>query len=929
MSGQLQVPSREVQAPTDFPELMRGIDGIIWEADARTFVFSYVSPQSRSILGYEPEEWLANPTFWADHLHPLDRDWAVSFCVAQTGISRDHEFEYRMLAKDGRVVWVRDLVWVVRDAAGQPVRLRGLLTDITQRKRAEIRASLQQECTSLLAMAASVGQGIPSLLSAISTRMAWTSATWWRPSEGGLAPAGSWPAGDGSVLGEAERALVARVWETRAPASAAPTPATRAMVAVPIGSGKAQEGVFSFVAADGVHPDDGDVVILAAVGAQVGLFIERERAKEALHASEQRYVVEVEAQRARLDAIIDGVPGAIWEAWGAPGEGSRIKFVSEHGQRMLGYPYQEWTSTPDFWLAIVHPEDRARVEKEAESMFKAGTGGTLAFRWIRKDGSEMWAESWTAIIHDVGGAPAGLRGVTMDVTDRRRAEEERDGARVRLGQILQFAGEGIYGVDADGVTTFMNPAALRATGLTEEEAVGRKLHPVIHHTHADGRPYPSVECPIYMAAHGGETAYCEEDVFFTKDGKPFPVEYVTTPIREGGKTVGAVTVFKDVTERRKLAAALEHERQLLQAIMGQMPAGMVVAEIPSGRLLVANEQFNRILGHEFKPVEGFEQYAQYPALRLDGTPLPLEEYPLVRVLRTGAPVIGQEVLFRRGDGEIVRLLVNAAPVQDPQGRAAAAIATFMDVTELSRTKDALRARAEELARVAEALQRSNEELDQFAYVTSHDLKAPLRGIANLSRWIEEDLAERITPETRGQLELLRGRVMRMEGLIDAILQYSRVGRVKQASFPVAVDALLRETVDLVSPPAGFHVEISPGMPVLEAPRSQLQQVFINLIANAVKHHDKPQGIIRIDCEDAGDHWRFSVVDDGPGIDPRFHEKVFVIFQTLRPRDRVEGTGVGLALVKKIVETNGGEVWLESEVGKGATFRFTWPKDAQR
>src|SRR5579863_312415 len=239
----------------------------------------------------------------------------------------------------------------------------------------------------------------------------------------------------------------------------------------------------------------------------------------------------------------------------------------------------------------------------------------------------------------------------------------------------------------------------------------------------------------------------------------------------------------------------------------------------------------------------------------------------------------------------------------------------------ARAERALRAHRIALARV----QRSNEELDQFAYVASHDLKAPLRGIANLATWLEEDLADALTPAAREHMVLLRGRVHRMEALIDGILQYSRAGRVGTDAERVDVAALLREIVELLAPPADVTIVLGREFPVLDTERVPLQQVFLNLITNAIKYSRPAGAIIRVDAAMTDGTWTFSVADNGPGIPPEFHERIFGIFQTLEPRDKVEGTGIGLSVVKKIVESRGGRVALESAPDAGAIFRFTWPE----
>jgi PAS domain S-box-containing protein len=226
------------------------------------------------------------------------------------------------------------------------------------------------------------------------------------------------------------------------------------------------------------------------------------------------------------------------------------------------------------------------------------------------------------------------------------------------------------------------------------------------------------------------------------------------------------------------------------------------------------------------------------------------------------------------------------------------------------------------------LEQSNRELDQFAYVTSHDLKAPLRAIANLATWIEEDLGEHLKDEISDNMLLLKGRVHRMEALIQGILDYSRIGRESVRSESVDVSALLVDVVDSLPVPAQFQINVDDGMPVLNASKVRLTQVFANLIGNAIKYHDRPDGCVNMTVTNGGDWYEFSVEDDGPGIPDEYHEKVFGIFQTLEARDKIESTGIGLTLVKKIIEEQGGSISIAPASGRGARFHFTWPAERQ-
>jgi signal transduction histidine kinase len=243
--------------------------------------------------------------------------------------------------------------------------------------------------------------------------------------------------------------------------------------------------------------------------------------------------------------------------------------------------------------------------------------------------------------------------------------------------------------------------------------------------------------------------------------------------------------------------------------------------------------------------------------------------------------------------------------------------------------DALRQSSEELeARVRERtaeLERSNRELNQFAYVASHDLKAPLRAIDNLANWISEDTAHLLPPRSAEHLAKLRGRVRRMDKLLDDLLAYSRAGRTRPPAETVHLDLLVQDITNVLAPPPGFTITLQQPAPVLHTPRVSLELVLRNLIGNALKHHHQQSGHIHICAVERGGWVEFTVTDDGPGIEPQYHERIFEMYQTLKPRDQTEGSGMGLTIVKKLVESYGGAIAIESAPGQGTTFRFTWPQ----
>ncbi len=223
--------------------------------------------------------------------------------------------------------------------------------------------------------------------------------------------------------------------------------------------------------------------------------------------------------------------------------------------------------------------------------------------------------------------------------------------------------------------------------------------------------------------------------------------------------------------------------------------------------------------------------------------------------------------------------------------------------------------------------RHEEEMESFSYAVSHDLKAPLRAVNSISTWLEEDLAGKLDPKSLEHLRLLRERVGTMNALIDGLLEYSRVGRVTRPETRVPVEDVVSGVLEVLPPREGIQVKVAKPLPEMYADPVRLAQVFQNLIGNALQHHPGPEGTVEISCQDREDAWEFSIRDDGSGIDPRYHERVFGIFQVIERRPGTESTGIGLALVKKIVEDRGGEIWVESAgiPGEGTFFRFTWHK----
>lgn len=375
----------------------------------------------------------------------------------------------------------------------------------------------------------------------------------------------------------------------------------------------------------------------------------------------------------------------------------------------------------------------------------------------------------------------------------------------------------------------------------------------------------------------------------------------------------------DIAERRRIE---EKYRVLFESF----PLGITITD-QSGKILETNRMAEQLLGisqtdHERRSIDGKE----WSIVRPDGTPMPVEEYAGVRALQENRVVENVEMGILTSNQHVVWLNVTAAPI--PLEGFGVAM-TYSDVTARKNAEEALRILNNELElrvrqRTAE-IEAINKELQEFAYIVSHDLKAPLRGIHRLAQWLKEDFIGVLSEQGQEQLDLLIGRVKRLEGLIDGILHYSKVAHGSEHKESIDLNTLVPQIIDILAAPEHISIRIAHTLPIIPGDPIRVMQVFQNLLSNAVKFMDKPIGRITIAAEKADDMWTFRVQDNGLGIEQRDHERIFQIFQTNTPRDKNESTGIGLAVVKKIVGLYGGRVWVKSTPGQGSQFCFTWPE----
>jgi PAS domain S-box-containing protein len=569
------------------------------------------------------------------------------------------------------------------------------------------------------------------------------------------------------------------------------------------------------------------------------------------------------------------------------------ELIGKHLQRLIAESFTDDSGRVMSSL-IGNNQDKLRLQQETVGRCQDGKTFLMEFAF-----SEMQLDNEQLFI-----------AIVRDITERRQSQE----TLLKQAQLLDLANDTIMVRDLNDTITYWNRGAQRLYGFSAAEALGQSIHTLLKPEF----PQPQEEIQGILFEQG---YWNGELVNYRRDGTCVAVSSgVTLQWDETGQPVAYLEIHQDITERRQSEAALRKSEELYRTLAKNFPNGAVFLFDQDLRFTIAEGTALATVNLDSEQLTGKTIWEAFPPQ----TTQVLE--PIYRDALAGKATVTE---IRFGDH---LYCVHVLPVFNETVEVFSGIMMTQDITESKKAEEALRSRAEELARLTSVLaqttailEKRNVELDQFAYVVSHDLKAPLRAIANLSQWLEEDLQDQLGEDTRHQMHLLRSRVYRMEALINGLLQYSRIGRLHTALELVDVGGLLAEVIDSLAPPPEFIVKVMPGMPTLITERLPLEQVFANLISNGIKHNHRPDGQVVISVEEQKDFYEFAVTDDGPGIEPQFHEKVFVIFQTLEARDTVENTGVGLAIVKKIIEEKGGTISLESKLGQGTTFRFTWLK----
>lgn len=561
------------------------------------------------------------------------------------------------------------------------------------------------------------------------------------------------------------------------------------------------------------------------------------------------------------------------------------------------------------------------------------------------------------VLRDEYGQPIYFAHVLTDLTQVKKTAEELQKQRLFFNSILENLPNMVFVKEAGALSfEFINKAGEELLGLKRGQLIGKN----------DYDFFPKEQADFFVqkdrgVLEGGSLFDIPEEPIKTQSGLKFLHTKKIPLLNEAGTAQYLLGISEDITEkkrkdeelnryrlhleevvaertialksinknleqeikeRNRIEEALRQSREMLLSVINNIPQ-YIFWKDRNSVFLGCNRNYAQKIGL-FDPEEivgktewdfSEKQEEVRVFLQIDRQVMESNK-PLLHIIESRKEKVGHQTWFE----------TNKIPLHDAAGQVTGILVSFEDITERKQNEERIKNLNEKLEeRVIERtaqLEAAYEELKNFAYIVSHDLKAPLRGISQLAHWLVDDYATMIDNEGKEILRLLMGRIKRMNNLIEGILRYLKVGRLSGKGEAIDLEKLLDEIIEMLAPPENIKIMFPERLPVIHGEKIYIEQIFQNLLSNAIKFMDKPMGEIAVEYFIEKDYWKFCVRDNGPGIESRYYVKIFEIFQTLAPRDQVESTGIGLSIVKKIVEMYGGKIWIESVVGQGSRFYFT-------
>lgn len=913
--------------------LIQTVDGIVWEADAETERYTFISDQVERVLGYRPETWLKHAHFWQEHLYPEDRAETVQYCKSQVRLGNNFEIDYRIIAADGGLVWVRDRVTVISEQ-GRPRWVRGLMMNISLTKRAADLEHIEKTVLELNSrkniplkrVLATYLRGIESLfpqmkcsiLKITGNEMShWASASLPREFTRHIRqiPIGPGKGSCGEAAYYRKRCIVSDI-------AADPRWTEARSLALPHGlhacwSEPIMDSRGRVIATLGIYymevksPDEEELRIIDRTSALLKILLENRIQSEMLEETSS--------------LMSQGQELAHFGTWQWDVQTNVVSW-SEPLYEIYGLENQSFKASFEGYLELIHPNDRGRVYRLILNVLKTKIDAEFEERILRPSGEVRFLKSWARLKTDEKGNPVKMVGACMDITESKKIQEDLRSSEERLRTLVESQTNYVIRLDLEGRYLYANQKYIQDFGwlFDHKSPVGLSAFLTVapgHHERVGEISRQCIEQPNKLfhieidkrRPDGGIRPTLWHFICLTdSSGSPVELQCIGIDMSEQKKTEEALKV---TTERFLYANKATHD-----AIYDW---DIVKDHIEWG------EGFTRLFGHSSE--DGEYSLRKWAALvhpdDLGSIEVSLSQAIGNRELKTWSG----EYRLRRRDGEYAYVEANGYLLRDGNGTAIRMIGALRNITERKRSEERLKELHEELQDSLKILAASNADLEQFAYVASHDLQEPLRMVTGFLTQLERKYADLLDEKAKRYIFFAVDGARRMRQIILDLLDYSRVGRTEKIKEQVNLNELLSEILVLFRKQIeekGAEI-VFPLLPTIRIFRSPLRQVFQNLLDNALKYQ-REEGAPRIEIafHERLYHWEFSVRDNGIGIDAEYFDKIFVIFQRLHSREQYSGTGLGLAITKKIVESLGGDIRVESEEGRGSLFVFTIEKDTQ-
>ncbi len=600
---------------------------------------------------------------------------------------------------------------------------------------------------------------------------------------------------------------------------------------------------------------------------------------------------------------LQGVFENIVDAYVVMDMNSKVIKMNHAAEILLGYKLEEDIDL----FSLVHEEEKEKTAEAFKYLFHNSSITDFQIKIVVKDGSTKMVHINASLIFDSDKNPVAAQGIVRDITKEKAAEHQLIESQNRLSTLILNLESGILLEDENRDIVITNNRFCEFFGIpaTPEQLVGQNC------ANAAEQSKGLFEDPVSFVERINELVKNKElalaDELQLIDGRILERDFI--PVYENDEYKGHLWAYRDVTLRRRYRRNIEVEREKYSSIIANMNLGLIEVNL-NDEILMVNQRLEAMSGYSEQELIG-KRGSDILLVKEDQHVLNNENEK-----RLKGNSNSYEVRARRKDGEIRHWLISGAPQYNINGKVTGSIGIHLDITALKN----LEIQKENLLK---KLEKSNDELQEYAHVVSHDLKSPLRSINALVSWIREDNLDKWTEDTKHHLNMIDATLEKMEQLISDVLEYSSVGADNSIKKSVDLNEVLSDIETLLHIPDHITLEIKKPFPSIQADKVKIQQLFQNLISNAIRYCDKDSGYVKLDYEETPKHYKFTVEDNGIGISPEFHEKIFKIFQTLNKRK--DSTGIGLSIVKKIVDLYNGDIWVESELHKGTTFHFTLAK----